>query len=66
MICQECIVEMVPNKRKLGTGSHKWVVCPKCGCRLKKDSFSTTCRKKEVFFEQKKFINSNQNEYKEF
>lgn len=66
MICPDCIVEMSPNKKKLGTGSQKWFVCPKCGCRLKEDGVWAIGNKKELFYKEKDRINSNINEYKEF
>ena len=30
---------MVEDKRKLGKGSQKWLVCPDCGVREKKDAY---------------------------
>ena len=57
---------MFSDKRKLGTGSHKWLVCPKCGCRLKEDCFTTKAKKNESFIKEKNRINSKINEYNEF
>lgn len=34
--CPDCIIEMIPDKKKLGRGSRNWFICPKCGYRKKK------------------------------
>jgi DNA-directed RNA polymerase subunit M/transcription elongation factor TFIIS len=66
MTCPDCIEKMIPQKKKLGIGSQKWQICPKCGCRLKEDSLITESYKVEVFFKNKDRINENKNDYKEF
>jgi DNA-directed RNA polymerase subunit M/transcription elongation factor TFIIS len=33
--CPECCIELINNRKKLGKGSSKWLICPKCGYRIK-------------------------------
>jgi len=33
--CPTCIVELQEEKRKLGRGNKKWLVCPSCGFRMR-------------------------------
>jgi hypothetical protein len=57
---------MVPNKRKFGTEGINWIVCPKCGCRLKEDCFTTKAKKTEDFIKERNRINYNSHKYNEF
>ena len=38
--CPECIEKLVKEKRKLGK-IKEWMVCPKCGIRIVKSSYSS-------------------------
>jgi hypothetical protein len=33
--CPDCIEQLKPQKRRLDSGSCKWLVCPTCGYRQK-------------------------------
>jgi DNA-directed RNA polymerase subunit M/transcription elongation factor TFIIS len=33
-ICPDCIETLMPNKKKLGSKTN-WLVCPKCGYRVR-------------------------------
>lgn len=37
--CPECIEALIEEKRKLGR-VEKWLICPKCGMRIAKSSYS--------------------------
>ena len=50
-ICPECILELEEKNEKLGRVK-KWLVCPKCGFRISKASYSD-----EVDQERSQMIN---------
>lgn len=66
MICPDCIETMIVQKKKLGHCSSKWLVCPKCGCRLKEDWPITETYKLGKFIDERERINKNKNDYKDF
>ena len=37
--CPNCVVELTPQKRKLGKWSKSWLVCPECGYRIRPKNF---------------------------
>lgn len=63
MICPNCCEQLVPNHKKLGSGSN-WMVCPKCGLRDRKEWPSSKQDKMGYFIDRRKKINSG-NEFKD-
>lgn len=50
MICPDCINELVPNRKQLGT-KVRWLVCPKCGYRVREKAIEYS-----DFYEKQRLI----------
>jgi hypothetical protein len=60
MICPNCLSKLYPQKKKLGTGSQKWLYCSFCGYRIKIDTIhSIEIKELKEFCDNIKLINSN-------
>lgn len=62
--CENCCVELMANRRKLGIGSTKWLLCPKCGIRIKANSHWYAEQELDTFIKEKNRVNSNNIEEK--
>lgn len=60
--CENCGVELIVNRRKLGRGSTKWLICNSCGIRIKANSHWYKDQKLDNFIKEKNRINSNGDE----
>lgn len=66
MYCPDCIIELVPNRKKLGTLT-VWKVCPKCGYRTREDNERMIEINKQYFIStiRRSNLTGNSKSYKE-